>query len=197
MKRKPLFFILPAVFVLMVLFAASGCKKAGAVLSPEQVVEQFIAAYKNRDLEKMKALYSSRYLASFSSDFDEIGLSFNPGTGVAEDVRVDFFVAMLDNTEFKITGHSIDGKSAKVNMENKIPNLEMLFAQFFEIYAEEVDFEKMSTDEITLIFFRHMVGRVNEADKVEQVIWVPLVLEGGAWKIDGNLIGFWDGDFNR
>lgn len=202
MNRKPLTAFLVVAFVLLSVLVCGGCKKDSAALNPTQVVEQFVDAFQELDIEKAKTFLSGRYLTEFADDFNDLSAVLSAEEGDAEaEATKKVFIAILENSEFTVTGHSAGGNSAVVNMENKIPDLEnmndLIFAKLFDPqYAEVMDFENMTEEESTALLTQILVEVLGEVARVEQKVQVPLVLEDGAWKIDGEVVSDLMSDFD-
>ena len=185
-----LFFIVTAIIMIL---GCAGCDdKDGAAMNPEQVVEQFIDALQKLDLEKAKTFLSSGYSAEFEQDFDELSKALAEDSAEA-DAMEKMFDAIFNNSEFIVTGHSIDGENALVNMENNMPDMEqlgeMLMGRLFELmFSEEVDFDNMTEDEEMTLLVDVFVEVIEEVDKVAQSAEIPMIMEDGQWKINGDVI---------
>ncbi len=185
-----LFFIVTAIIMIL---GCAGCDdKDGAAMNPEQVVEQFIDALQKLDLEKAKTFLSSGYSAEFEQDFDELNKALDEDSAEAEAMK-KMFDAIFNNSEFNVTGHSIDGNNAIVSMENNMPDMEqlgeMLMGKLFELmFSEEVDFDSLTEDEEMTLLVDIFVDVVEEVEKVAQKAEIPMIIEDGQWKINGDVI---------
>lgn len=200
MKRKIATSLLVALIVFLMILSCTGCKKSSDADNPEQALEMFIEAFRQMDLEKAKTFISKQYLEEYNDDFSEMEEVLKEGGPEAEAMK-KLFTAMLNNSELKVTGHTINGDSATVNMENKLPDTdeveELLMGKLFEhMFSDEIDFENMSEEEQMVFFADLFAESLAEVEKVEQVVQVPMLMESGAWKINGDFISDLIGDFD-
>ncbi len=193
MRKKIVFTLVFVVVATLMIFGSAGCDdKDSVAMNPEQVVAQFIDALQKLDLEKAKTFLSSGYSAEFEQDFDELSKALAEDSAEA-DAMEKMFDAIFNNSEFIVTGHSIDGENALVNMENNMPDMEqlgeMLMGRLFELmFSEEVDFDNMTEDEEMTLLVDVFVEVIEEVDKVAQSAEIPMIMEDGQWKINGDVI---------
>lgn len=161
-------------------------------LNPEQVVMQFINALKNLDLEGAKSYISSGYSEEFERDFQELAAAIAEEGPEAEAIR-GMFNAIFANSDFNVTGHTVNGDTAVVSMENTIPDMEqlgeLLIGRLFEVmFSGEIDSENLTEEEEMQLFVDIFTEVIGEAEKVVNTAEVPMVKEAGQWKIDGSVI---------
>lgn len=161
-------------------------------LNPEQVVMQFINALKNLDLEGAKSYISSGYSEEFERDFQELAAAIAEEGPEAEAIR-GMFNAIFANSDFNVTGHTVNGDMAVVSMENTIPDMEqlgeLLIGRLFEVmFSGEIDSENLTEEEEMQLFVDIFTEVIGEAEKVVNTAEVPMVKEAGQWKIDGSVI---------
>lgn len=163
-----------------------------AAANPEQVVEQFIAAIHRLDIEQAKTYISSDYMEEFEHDFDELAEALDEDDPDAEFMR-ELFGAMMKNFEVAATGHAIDGDTAIVNTLNTHPDpeqfAEVMMSKMFEMmFSEEIDFENMTEEEEMELFMGAIMEAFEVAETVTTESEVPMLKEGGEWKINGAVI---------
>ena len=202
MKKNLLIFI--AVMMIGAM-AIGGCggglgDVSSGTLNPEQVVLQFINALKNLELEEAKSYISSGYSEEFSSDFEELVLAIEE-EGPEADAMREMFNAIFANSDFTVTGYTIDGDAALVNMESTVPDMdqlgEMLMGRLFEVmFSGEIDFENMTEEEEMMLFVDIFTEVIGEVEKTAATAEVPMVKEEGLWKIDGSVVDDVMGEFD-
>lgn len=202
MKKNLLIFIAVMMIGAMAIGGCSG--GLGDALSgtsnPEQVVLQFINALKNLELEEAKSYISSGYSDEFSKDFEELVLAIEEEGPEADAVR-EMFSAIFANSDFTVTGYTIDGDTALVNMDSTIPDMdqlgEMLMGRLFEVmFSGEVDFENMTEEEEMTLFVDIFTEVIGEVEKTAATAEVPMVKEDDLWKIDGSVVDDVMGEFD-
>ncbi len=164
----------------------------GAGSNPEQVVQQFIAAIHQLDIEQAKTYISSDYMEEFERDFDELAEALDEDDPDAEFMR-ELFGAMMKNFEVVATGHTIDGDTAIVNTSNTHPDpeqfAEAMMGKMFEMmFSEDIDFENMTEEEEMELFMGAIMEAFEVAETVTTESEVPMLKEGGEWKINGAVI---------
>ena len=198
MKSK---FTLIFVLVMMGVLAVVGCggdSNGGAAdapsagSNPEQIVEQFVAAIQQMDIEQAKTYISSDYMEEFEHDFDELAEALDEDNPDSEFMR-GLFGAMMKNFEVTAIGHTIDGDTAIVNTSNTHPDpeqfAEVMMGKMFEImFSEDIDFENLTEEEEMELFMGVIMEAFEMAEKVTTENEVPMLKEGGQWKINGTVI---------
>ncbi len=189
------------VLVMMGVAAVVGCggdsnggaaDAPGAGSNPEQVVQQFVAAIQQLDIEQAKTYISREYMEEFEHDFDELAEALDEDNAEAEFMR-ELFGAMMNNFEVATTGHTIDGDTAIVNTLNTHPDpeqfAEVMMGKMFEmIFSEDIDFENLTEEEEMELFMGAIIEAFEVAEKVTTESEVPMLREGGQWKINGAVI---------
>lgn len=169
---------------------AADAPSAGS--NPEQVVEQFIAAIHQLDVEQAKSYVSSDYMEEFERDFDELAEALDEENPDSEFMR-ELFGTMMKNFEVTATGHAIDGDTAIVNTSNTHPDpeqfAEVMMGKMFEMmFSEDIDFENMTEEEEMELFMDVIMEAFEVAEKVTTENEVPMLKEDGQWKINGTVI---------
>jgi hypothetical protein len=202
MKKSLILFIALMMIGAMVIGGCGGSQEDGpsGALNPEQVVLQFINALKNLELEEAKSYLSSGYSEEFSSDFEELVLAIEE-EGPEADAMREMFNAIFANSDFTVTGYTIDGDTAIVNMDSTIPDMdqlgEMLMGKLFEVmFSGEIDFENMTEDEEMMLFVEIFTEVIGEVEKTAATAEVPMVKEEDLWKIDGSVVDDVMGEFD-
>lgn len=195
MKKSLLVLI---VFILVTSAIIGGCasqvgvEPGGEESNPEQVVVQFINALESLDLEGAKSYISSGYSEEFERNFQELATAIAEEGPEAEAIR-GMFSAIFANSDFNVTGHTVNGDNAVVSMENTIPDMEqlgeLLIGRLFEVMSSgEIDSENLTEEEEIKLFVDIFTEVIGEAEKVVNTAEVPMVKEDGQWKIDGSVI---------
>lgn len=192
------FLVIISIFLLIGLILTGGCvtQPAEEVFveepDPGQVLNMFINALENLDLEIAKSYLSSGYSEEFERDFEELAMALKEEGVEAEAIREMFF-AIFANSDFNVTGHTVTGDTALVGMENTMPDMEqlgeLLMGRLFEvILGDDIDFENLTEDEEIQLFVGIFTEVISEAEKVVTAVEVPMVKEDGQWKIDGSVV---------
>ena len=201
--KKSLFIIIAVMMIGAMAIGGCGGGPEGILsgtLNPEQVVLQFINALKNLELEEAKSYLSSGYSDEFSSDFEELVLAIEEEGPEADAVR-EMFSAIFANSDFTVTGYTIDGDTALVNMDSTIPDMdqlgELLMGRLFEVmFSDEIDFENMTEEEEMMLFVDIFTEVIGEVEKTAATAEVPMVKEDDLWKIDGSVVDDVMGEFD-
>jgi len=193
MKKSLFIFIAVMLIGVMIIAGCGGVLEDGSsgALNPEQVVLEFINALKNLELEEAKSYLSSGYSEEFSSDFEELVVA----------IEEEMFNAIFANSDFTVTGYTIDGDTAIVNMDSTIPDMdqlgELLMGRLFEVmFSEEVDLENMTEEEEMTLFVDIFTEVIGEVEKTAATAAVPMVKEDDLWKIDGSVVDDVMGEFD-
>lgn len=160
--------------------------------NPEQVVQQFVSAIQQLDLDQARSYVSSEYMEEFEYDFDELAEVLDGDDPDSELLR-ELFGTMMKNFEVSVTGHTVDGDMAIVNTLNTHPDpeqfAEVMMGKMFEMmFSEEIDFENLTEEEEMELFMDVILEAFEIAEKVTTESEVPMLKEGGEWKINGAVI---------
>jgi hypothetical protein len=202
MKKSLFIFIAVMLIGVMIIAGCGGVLEDGSsgALNPEQVVLEFINALKNLELEEAKSYLSSGYSEEFSSDFEELVVAIEE-EGPEADAMREMFNAIFANSDFTVTGYTIDGDTAIVNMDSTIPDMdqlgELLMGRLFEVmFSEEVDLENLTEEEEMTLFVDIFTEVIGEVEKTAATAAVPMVKEDDLWKIDGSVVDDVMGEFD-
>lgn len=156
---------------------ALGCgnKSSGSSGDPEQVVKDFWAAMKAGDFAKAKT-----YLASDIADTALEDMDMGDDPMVAAMVE-----AVMDLMNLKVTGSTINGDTATVDTEMTMPDMdavgEELMAGLFSSMGD--DLANMTEEQMMAEFAKKLPELMKNAPTVTEKEAIPMVKEGGAWKI--------------
>lgn len=159
---------------------------------PDQVVQQFIDALTTLDLDRAKSFVSDSYASQFDSEYEELKEVIEEG-GYEADAIQNMLVAIYNNTDFQITGYEVDGSTARVMMDNQVPDMEqlgdLLIGRLFELMVnEEIDLDNFTEEEELQFFVEIFSEVITEVEQVAMQSEIPMVEEEGQWKIDGSVI---------
>ncbi len=199
--------LLAVIIMIMSLLLVSGCDLQGGaeedpVLeeeeasvdhdNPESVVNNFVDAIRDLDLDRAEELVSSEYLDEFEKEYDDIKQALAEDTPEALMLQ-QMFDVIFNNFEINVTGHTIENDEAIVHTINTHPdpNLfsERLMDRILELmFSGEVDMENISEEEGLELMVDILREVYPEVEKVETEVDVPMVKEDGQWKIAGEVI---------
>lgn len=180
---------LVALMCVALVLGAMGCGDGGGSGdgSPEQVVKDFWSAFKKGDFEKAKTFLSEEIA---DTALEDMSYQDDPLTAAMVD-------AVMDLMDLEVTGSSIDGDSAAVEVELTMPDMdavgEELTAALFAGMGE--DAANLTEDQIMEEFARILPDIMKDAPVTTENSEIPMVKEGGDWKIEASPFEDLEGGF--
>lgn len=153
---------------------------------PERVVQDFWKALQDGNIEKAMDYLTAERRADVLKEMEEDPVDMA--------LAGEFIKAMIGAFSMDITGHNIDGDNAVVYVTYTHPDFEELFglimAKAFEMMMDEsIDFDNMTEEEemqMAIQLFTAIFEDIESTDTTDGEI--PLVKEGGQWKLQTDLM---------
>jgi len=192
LKKVLWFFMLLIVSIAFIAFGGcAGEDTDERGMNPQQVVEQYWAAVSNLDLERARSFVSNNYSTEFDAEFDELITALDEETEDTLIIR-ELWESIFHSMDLQVTEYIIDGDRATVKTVAIHPDSEKLqelfMIKFLDLlFSDDADLDEMSDREGMQLFIDLFKAAIEEVDYITTEADCPMVLEGGLWKIDGNL----------